>query len=37
MTTATTTRPKRNWWQYAGYIARRATMMEVHTSRSCRS
>jgi hypothetical protein len=27
---STTTRPKRNWWQYAGYVARRATMMELH-------
>jgi hypothetical protein len=21
---------KRNWWQFAGYIARRATMLELH-------
>jgi hypothetical protein len=27
--TTTTTRPKRNWWQFSGYIARRATMMEL--------
>jgi hypothetical protein len=27
---STTTRPKRNWWQYARYVARRATMMELH-------
>jgi hypothetical protein len=30
MTTTTTIRPRRNWWQFAGYIARRATMMELH-------
>jgi hypothetical protein len=27
--TTTTTRPKRNWWQFSGYLARRATMMEL--------
>lgn len=27
--TTTTTRPKRNWRQFSGYIARRATMMEL--------
>jgi hypothetical protein len=27
--TTTTTRPKRNWWQFSGYIVRRATMMEL--------
>jgi hypothetical protein len=30
MTTTTTTRPKRNLWQFSGYIARRAAMMELH-------
>jgi hypothetical protein len=29
MTTTTRTRPKRSWWQFTGYIARRATMMEL--------
>jgi hypothetical protein len=29
MTTTIPTRTKRKWWQFAGYIARRATMMEV--------
>jgi hypothetical protein len=29
MTSTTTTRPKRTWWQFTGYIARRATMMEL--------
>lgn len=30
MTTTTPTRMKRKWWQFTGYIARRATMMEIH-------
>ena len=29
MTTTTPTPTKRKWWQFAGYIARRATMMEL--------
>jgi hypothetical protein len=29
VTAATLTRPRRTWWQLAGYLARRATMMEL--------
>jgi hypothetical protein len=29
MTSATTARPKRTWWQFAGYLAKRATLMEL--------
>jgi hypothetical protein len=27
--TSTTTRPKRTWWQFAGYLAQRAILIEV--------
>ena len=30
MTTTTATRPRRTWWQFAGYLARRALVMELH-------
>ena len=29
MTSTTTSRPKRTWWQFAGYLAKRATLMEI--------
>ena len=29
MTTTTVARPRRTWWQFAGYLAKRATMMEL--------
>jgi hypothetical protein len=29
VTATTVTRPRRTWWQFAGYLARRATMMEL--------
>ena len=29
MSTTTVTRPRRTWWQFAGYLARRATVMEL--------
>lgn len=29
MTATTVTRPRRTWWQFAGYLARRAVMMEL--------
>ena len=30
MTTTTAARPRRTWWQFAGYLARRALVMEIH-------
>jgi hypothetical protein len=30
MTTTTVARPRRTWWQFAGYLARRALVMELH-------
>ncbi|HEV2927664.1 MAG TPA: hypothetical protein VGW74_03150 [Propionibacteriaceae bacterium] len=30
MTATTVARPRRTWWQFAGYLARRAVMMEIH-------
>lgn len=29
MTSAATARPRRTWWQFAGYLAKRATLMEL--------
>jgi hypothetical protein len=29
MTSTTTSRRKRTWWQFAGYLAKRATLMEI--------
>ena len=29
MTSTTTARAKRTWWQFAGYLGKRATLMEL--------
>src|SRR3712207_4272288 len=30
MTITTATRPRRTWWQFAGYLARHAILLELH-------
>jgi hypothetical protein len=30
MTATPVARPRRTWWQFAGYLARRAVTMELH-------